>query len=502
MAQTTTTKETLVASWPEAPATPEVPTGLHIGGVFRDASDGATSPVIDPARNIEVARVAKGTVDDAKAAIEAAEAAFQDPTWRDMDPTKRGKLLLKTADQLKKRFADVALIESLQMGKTVREAQGDVAFVLNTLTYFAGLADKIQGETIPVGPGRLDYTLKEPLGVTTHVAPWNYPLLLSVRSVAPALAAGNTVVLKPASWTPLSCLMLAEAGQAAGLPPGVLNVVPGPGGAVGNTLVSDRRVESVNFTGSCAVGQTVMEAAAKTTKRTVLELGGKSPVVVFEDVDPAKTAKGIGWGIFANAGQMCWAGSRLIVHEQVADAVLDGLKGFIAKHRVGPAWSEEARMGPVAHKDHLESVTGHIESGKDEGATLFAGGGRITEGPYANGNFVEPTVFTGVTPDMTIWKEEIFGPVLTVTTFTDEEEAVRLANETTFGLWSGVWTRDLSRAHRVAGRIEAGMVGINEGPVTFPQTPFGGYKQSGLGVEQGVAAVDAYTRTKNVMVRL
>lgn len=485
-----------------APPLPEMPTGLFIGGVFRDASDGGTSPVVNPANNMEVAQVAKGTEDDARAAIEAAQAAFENPEWRWMDATKRGKLLLKLADAVKARFNDFATAEMLQNGKTFREAQGDIGFVANTLTYYAGLADKIQGETVPVPGGRLDYTLREPIGTTVHIAPWNYPLLLSVRSLAPALAAGNSVILKPASWTPLSGLLFAEAAQRAGFPDGIVNVVPGPGGAVGETLVTDARVEAVTFTGSCQVGQHVMESAAKTTKRVVMELGGKSPVIVRNDADVAKAVKGIGYGIFANAGQMCWAGSRLIVHEDVADAVYAGLTAFAAKMTPAPGWMDTARMGPLVHKSHLDSVMDFVDAGKAEGANLLTGGARVTEGACADGNFMQPTVFTGVTPEMSIWKEEIFGPVLAATTFSNDDEAIQLANDTTFGLWSGVWTRDISAGHQLAARIDAGMVGVNEGPVTFPQTPFGGFKQSGVGSEQGTNAVDHYTRVKNVMLKL
>lgn len=499
MAQATRTEKKDAIQAP--PELPQCPTGLFIGGASREASNGATSPVVDPALNEPLVEVAKGTAEDARAAIDAAQQAFENPEWRNMDSAKRGKLLLKLADQVKKRFNDFAVLEMRQNGKTMREAQGDIGFVANTLTYAAGYADKTHGQTIDI-PGRFNYTLREPLGVTVHVAPWNYPLLLSVRGIAPALALGNTVVLKPASWTPLTSLLFAEAAQAAGFPDGVFNVVPGPGGEVGETLVTHPKTESVTFTGSCTVGTHVMEQAAKGVKRTVMELGGKSPVVVFPDADIDKAIKGIGWGIFANAGQMCWAGSRLIVHEDVKDDVYNGLKTFAERLTAAPGWHEDARMGSLVHKDHMKTVEGFLESAKEDGANLLTGGHRITEGACAKGNFIEPTVYTDTTPDMKIWQEEIFGPVLVATSFADEEEGVRLANDSTFGLWGGVWTRDISRAHHMANRIDAGMVAINDGPITFPQTPFSGFKQSGVGTEQGLYARDQYTRVKNVMLRL
>jgi acyl-CoA reductase-like NAD-dependent aldehyde dehydrogenase len=457
--------------------------------------------VHDPATGEVLAQVPRGTAHDAKAAVEEAKAAFERPDWAEIDPSQRGRLLWKLGGLVRTNLTALAETETRNNGKTLKEAKGDVGYVAWTLEYFGGLADKIQGETIPVPGKRLAYTVREPMGVTAHIAPWNYPLLLAVRSVAPALAAGNTVVLKPASLTPLTALRFAELAREAGFPAGVLNVVTGPGGEVGDALVTHPDVASVTFTGSVEVGKRVAERAASKVKHVTLELGGKSPLVVMPDADLDKAAKAAHFGIFANAGQMCWATSRLLVHEKVHDEVVQKVVKLANGVKLGPGMSEATQMGPLVSLGQRDRVLEYVAKGANEGAKLVAGGAPPTETELAKGAFLRPTVFDGVAPDMTIVRQEIFGPVLAVQRFADAEEAVKLANATTFGLQACVYTRDLATAHALAARLHSGMVSINEGPVSFPMTPFGGVKESGLGREQGVQAAYAYTRTKTVIAR-
>ncbi len=388
------------------------------------------------------------------------------------------------------------------MGKPLRESRGDIGYVVRTLEYFAGLADKVEGETIPVPGARFDYTIPEPLGVTVHIAPWNYPLLLAIRSVAPALAAGNSVVLKPASLTPLTALRFARLAKAAGVPDGILNVVPGPGREVGEALAQDARCRSITFTGSGEVGARIAEIAAHRLVPVTLELGGKGPVVVFADADLDRATKGIGYGIFQNAGQMCWASSRLIVHESVRETVLERVRAIAEKLRLGPGLAEGVEMGPLVSREQVERVLGFVEEARGDGAKLLTGGSRVTEGELSRGNFVRPTVLTELPASSRALREEIFGPVLSVLSFSDPEEAIRLANDTPYGLLGTLWTRDLGTAHTVARRIDCGMIVVNEAPLTYPQSPFGGMKGSGLGFEQGRRAIAAYMRRKNVLVNL
>ncbi|MFQ5985866.1 MAG: aldehyde dehydrogenase family protein, partial [Thermoplasmata archaeon] len=342
----------------------------------------------------------------------------------------------------------------------------------------------------------------EPLGVTAHIVPWNYPLVLGSRGISPALAAGNTAVVKPSSAAPLTNLRLAELAKEAGLPNGVLNVVSGSGRETGQALAGHPEIDGITFTGSVDTGRAIMRAAAEHIVPVILELGGKCPNVVMEDADLARAQRGAVRGIFTNAGQMCWAGSRLLLPASEQDAFLRELKAEADSLVVGPGSAKESQMGPLISPEQEGQVLKYIELGRAEGATLLAGGGKVEEGALAKGNFVRPTVFTEVTPDMTIAREEIFGPVLSVLAFEDEEEAIQIANDTGFGLCAGVWTRDLARAHRMAARLQAGIVSVNEYPITFPQTPFGGYKESGIGREQGLDAVYHYSRVKNVLINL
>ena len=476
--------------------------GLLIGGVESAAASGETVELLDPASNRPFARVALGAPDDATHAMEVAQRAYETSEWAQGDGAKRARALLRLAHLLEEQQEEFAALETRNMGKTLRESRIDIGFVVRTLEYVGGLADKIEGTTVPVPGSRFNYTVREPLGVTVHIAPWNYPLLLAMRSVAPALAAGNTVVLKPASLTPLTAIRLARLVRSAGFPDGVVNVVPGPGGQLGEALVRDRRCRSVSFTGSAEVGRRIAGIAAERLVPATLELGGKSPVVVLADADIDRAARGIALGVFGNAGQMCWAGSRLVVHESGHDAVIAKVRAIADAMRLGPGTDEGAEMGPLVSRDQERRVLDYVRSARDDGGKVVAGGGKPPDPRLADGNFVQPTVVADLSPSARAAREEIFGPVLSTFAFRDVEDAVRLANETPYGLFAAVWTKDLPWAHHLARRLEAGMVVVNEPPITFPQTPFGGVKDSGIGSEQGIATVAAYTRAKNVLLNI
>lgn len=463
---------------------------------------GRNYPVFNPAVGQVLAHVPKGDVEDVNSAVDAAKKAFEDPAWRSMDPSKRGRILYKIAQTVRERLADFARLETLNNGKPLGQAKGDVAMAARHFEYFAGLADKIQGSTIPVPGNRFDYTVKEPLGVTAHVVPWNYPLVMAARSMAPALAAGNTVVAKPASFTPITLLKLAEACKEAGLPDGVVNVVTGGGDEVGGALAKHRDVRLVALTGSVETGMRVMELASANLTRTVLELGGKNPNIVFGDADMDKAAKGVLNGIFTNAGQMCWAGSRLLVESGVKEALMTKLVKGAKSMQIGNGLNPETTIGPLVADSHRKRVSGYVELGVQEGAKVATGGSAPESEELRAGYFYHPTILDEVSQDMKVAREEIFGPVLTVTTFESQEDAVTKANDSEYGLWAGVWTKDLSRAHKVAGQLESGIVTVNEEPITFPQTPFGGFKRSGNSSEQGMDAISSYVRVKNVSVNL
>jgi aldehyde dehydrogenase (NAD+) len=475
-------------------------TPMLLAGEWRTTA--AADPVHDPATGQVIAQVPHGTKDDVDTAVAASRAAFESKEWRGMDPAQRGRILNKLAALTYANAKELALTESRNNGKTIKEATGDVRFAAWTLEYFAGWSDKVEGSTIPVPGDRLGYTLRQPLGVTGHIVPWNFPLQLAVRSIAPALAAGCTVVAKPASLTPLSLLQWAKLAEEAGLPKGVLQVITGPGAEVGGRLAAHPDIDGVTLTGSVATGVQVMKAAADNVTPVTLELGGKGAHVVLPDADLKKAAKGICFGIFMNAGQMCWAGSRLLVHDSVHDALVEAVAAEAKTWRVGPGTEDGVRVGSMVSQGQRKSVLGMVQKGLDQGAKATLGGHAPSDPKLANGAFVEPTILTGVEAKSPVWKEEIFGPVLSVMPFSNADEALKLANGSDYGLLNGVWTKDLSSAHRLARDLQCGMVSINEYPVTFPQTPFSGWKKSGIGAEQGKDAMGFYTRVKNVNVNL
>jgi aldehyde dehydrogenase (NAD+) len=477
-----------------------VQTDLFISNEFVPAASGRRFDVLNPATEEVLASVAEGEDSDIDSAVRSARATFESDGWRKLSARRRGAILLKAADLLDARLPEVAKLETLQNGKPVFESKIDVMMAVATLRYYGGWADKLGGETIPVDGPYFTYTVPEPSGVVGAIVPWNFPLNLATWKVAPALAVGCTVVLKPAAETPLTALALAEVMREAGLPAGALNVVPGDGPHAGGALVRHPAVDKIAFTGSTAVGKQLMREAADTVKRVSLELGGKSPNLVFADADFAAAVRGAQNGIFYGKGEVCAAGSRLIVERSIKDQLVEQLVERASKLTPGDPFAKETRLGAIVSRKQQARVLDYIDKGKREGAKLIAGG----KAAQVNGKgfFVEATVFDGVKPDMTIAREEIFGPVLAVLPFDDIEEGIRLANQSMYGLAAGIWTRDISKAHRVARAIRAGTVWINCYNAYDPAAPFGGYKESGFGRDLGRHALENYTETKTVWVGL
>jgi aldehyde dehydrogenase (NAD+) len=486
------------ASQAVAPKLP--PAALFIGGRWVEPEGGRTFPSENPATEETLCAVASASAADAGRAVEAARAALDGDWGQKMSARDRGRLLYKIADALEARIDEFALVETLDNGKPIFESRYvDLPTAIDALRYFAGWADKITGETLPVsGPFVLAYTLREPVGVVAAITPWNFPLIQALWKISAALACGNTVVHKPASYTPLTALKFAELASEAGLPPGVLNVVPGGGVEVGNALVEHPQVAKISFTGSTEVGRDIMRGAAGGIKRVTLELGGKSPNIVFADADLDAAIKGAYNGIFYGKGEVCAAGSRLLVEEKVHDEVVERLAERTRRLTPGDPLDPKTRLGALVSGKQRDSVLGYVEAGRSEGARVVHGGVPATV--RGKGYFMQPTILDGVSNDMTVAREEIFGPVLVVIPFRDVKDAVAQANANVYGLAAGVWTRDVAKAHQVARQVQAGTVWINQYNWYDSGAPFGGYKQSGFGRELGRQAIESYTETKSVFV--
>jgi phenylacetaldehyde dehydrogenase len=477
---------------------------MLIDGKWVEAASGKTLTTYDPATEEPLAEVPAGEKEDIDRAVRAARRAFESGPWRRMTPSERGRALWKLADLIEARTEEFAQLETLDNGKPLTVARvADVPLVIDHFRYYAGWATKVEGETIPVStPGQrfLNYTLREPVGVVGQIIPWNFPLLMAAWKLGVALACGNTVVLKPAEQTPLSALRLGELFEEAGFPPGVVNIVTGYGETAGAAIAAHPDLDKVAFTGSTEVGRLIMRAAAGNLKRLSLELGGKSPNIVFADADLDEAAVGAASAIYFNHGQCCCAGSRLFIEQKAYDKVVPRLIEYSDKIKLGPGMDPASEMGPLVSSEQYERVTGYLAAGKKEGAKAVAGGERPKN--LSKGYFVKPTVFTEVKPDMKVIREEIFGPVVCAIPFKDVEEVAKAGNDTTYGLAAAVWTRDIQKAHRLAETLKAGTVWINCYNIFDAASPFGGYKQSGFGREMGKAALELYTQIKSVWVNL
>jgi len=474
---------------------------LLINNEWRRASGGRTMEVVNPATEEVVATVASAEKADVDAAVDAARAAFKGP-WGKLSARERGRLISRLADRLMERADEVACLETLHNGKPIFESrQIEIPAAAECFEYYAGWSDKVMGETIPVKGNYFTYTLREPLGVVAAIVPWNFPLLLAAWKVAPALACGNTVVLKPASQTPLTAIALGEIAVEVGLPPGVLNVITGPGSSVGQAIVEHPGIDKIAFTGDTSTGKSIMRSAADTLKKITLELGGKSPNIVLPDADLDAALRGATTGIFYGKGEVCAAGSRLLVDRSIKNEFMDKLAARTKKMVAGDPMDPKTRYGALASKKQLETVQRYVDTATREGASLVAGGGRTDIGT-GKGYFFQPTVFDNVTPDMTIAREEIFGPVLATIEFADLDEAIARANDSQYGLAAAVWTRDIKKAHYVARRLQAGTVWVNTYNIYDTAAPFGGYKASGFGREMSAHAIDHYTQIKSVWIDL
>ncbi len=474
-------------------------TECFINNEFVPAVSGKTFATYNPATEEEIAQVAEGDAADIDRAAKAARAAFDAGDWPKMDARDRGRLLYKLADAIENEIDELAALETLDNGKPLRDSRHvDIPLVIDVLRYYAGFADKIQGSVIPIRGKYLCYTRREPVGVAGQIIPWNFPMLMTAWKWGPAIAAGCTIVMKPAEQTPLTCLRMAALAREVGFPDGVINVVPGFGPTAGAATVKHPMIDKIAFTGEHITAQIITRDSAATLKRLTFELGGKSPNVVMADADLDAAAKGAYIGLYLNQGQCCCAGSRLFVHKSVEDKFLEKLHALTAKRKVGDPFAADTEQGAQIDQKQFTKIMQYIDKGKNEGATLLHGGKRVGEKGY----FIEPTIFTGVKDQMSIATDEIFGPVLSVLTFDDVDEMIQRANQTFYGLAAAVWTRDISKAHDFAARVRAGTVWVNCYDVFDAAAPFGGFKMSGYGRELGEEGLKAYTESKTVTIAL
>jgi acyl-CoA reductase-like NAD-dependent aldehyde dehydrogenase len=473
---------------------------MTIAGRSVDAVEGGTFETIDPSTGTALTSIPRGGVQDVDAAVAGAREAVEDRRWSGLRPHKRSQILARVGELIRKNMNELAQLEALDSGKPIALASGEVYAASEVFQYYSGWPTKFHGETLPTEDNMLVYSLREPIGVCGGIIPWNFPLIMASWKIAPALAFGNTSVLKPAEQTPLTALRLGQLLLEAGVPEGVANVVSGLGPEAGQALAQHPDVDKIAFTGSTEVGRKILHASEGNLKRVTLELGGKSPNIVFSDANLKRASTGAMFGVFANSGQVCTAGTRILVEKQIHDDFVDALVTATEKLKVGAPLEEGTGMGPVVSQEQFDRVTGYIDIGRSEGAEVVTGGGPA-EG-FDGGYFIKPTVFAGVRNDMQIAQEEIFGPVAAVIEVDDVDAAIATANDTVYGLAAAVWTSDISKAHRVAKGLKAGTVWVNTYGLFDPIVSFGGYKQSGFGRELGLHSVETYTQTKSVWVNL
>ena len=473
---------------------------MYINGEWRKAEKQRST--VNPATGEVIGYAAEGSAEDMKAAIEAAREAFDSGIWSETSASERAAILFKIADKLEEAKEELAALETMDNGKPYREAEADVEDAAACFRYYAGLITKPDGQTYSVPAPMQAMVIKEPIGVCGLIVPWNYPLLMSVWKIAPALAAGNTIVFKPSEVTPVTPTKLFEILESVGLPKGVANLVMGAGDTVGNTLIQDKRVDKISFTGGTVTGKHIMRQAAENVTKVSLELGGKSPNIIFADADFETAVDYALFGIFAGSGQICAAGSRILVEESIAERFIERFAERAQKIKVGNGIDQEIEMGPLVSEEHMKKVLKYIEIGKQEGALLVCGGNRITSSGLEKGFFVEPTVFSSVTSNMKIVQDEIFGPVVVIQTFKDEKEAIKLANDTEYGLAGSVFTTDGAKALRVIKKLRAGITWVNTYHFTFNEAPWGGYKQSGIGRGLGTFGLEEFQEVKQININL